>query len=262
MGVFNLCSNKILFFIFFLLATPLSQAETLKNMAPPDDFDVKGTARDLDGQLLYYEYHDYLDLVSGNLAGKNLHNVTYLNNDFSLLATKHIRYFQPVGLVSYKIKYARQSFSELVSVTAPSVEASNQKKNISVLVKKNSNSQSTQLIAKKGSIIDAGFDAFIRTYWLKLQRQTVTAQLLLMPAADWLSVNISKIANTKCQRNSTQLNVALCLQIKPDSFWLSVLAPDLMVGYNENKKLSTYLGPSNLVIDSESPMVFITYQHR
>ena len=238
-------SIKPLFSLFSLLCFMLSAAsfsqENIKSLAPVD---ATGTARSMAGDELYKEFHR---------MGQDYHSVDYQRPDGSWLAHKQINYDSEAGITSFKLHYPTTDRRENVVAEAGKV-----------LVDIYANGKKTEhrMIYRPGDAIDAGFDTLMRANWEKLKsKKTFKARFLLFRRGSWVNMTLSSVATSECLEQFKS-DITQCVSVRPESLFLRIIVPRLLLGYNDKQQLKLYVGPSNLKLDKRKPSsLVITYQY-
>lgn len=109
-----------------------------------------------------------------------------------------------------------------------------------------------------GLVVDAGFDNFLRSQWEVLVTGDTVRFPFLVPGFDEpLKMRVSVDPSISCAAEK------LCLEIRPDSWMLGLLADPINLIYSrDNRRLLRYQGLSNIRGENrESLLVDIEYQY-
>ena len=219
----------------FLLPLPLHASEPVS---------VTGTARSMEGDLLYKEYHR---------LRFNQYNVDYQKPDGQWLAHKQISYDVTEGIVSFELHYPGTDRLEVVTA---------EKGEVTVDIRVGEKEIEHQLQYRPGDVIDAGFDPFIRSSWDDITAgKSVNIRFLLFRRGSWINMTVKPIDNKRCLKQY-QTDITRCLSVRPESLFLRLLIPELLLGYNDQKRLLLYVGPSGLKLGKRKPSnLVVTYQY-
>ena len=177
----------------------------MPGIAMDRDADIVGSALDPgSGSLLYREYHFCTEDGMGCL-------VIYRDDMGLEIARKQVDY--RTGRRSPTISM-RDSRTQKVVVVKPDPE----------------------------SVVDAGFDNFVRESWNLLERDGTLEFPFLVPGRDRpLNMQARTINGEACDGN------VLCLQVRPRSWPLGLLVEPILLTYDrENRRLLRYQGVSNI----------------
>ena len=135
------------------MSLPMVYAASMDSLiVEPEQADVTGTAKTLQGMILYHEYHQ---------LGATAHRVDYQWANGKWLAHKNIQYDQTRGIVSFDLYYPDTQRTE-------TVESGNG--DISIDIKSRKEDINHQLVYKTGDAVDAGSDRLIRSQWQTLMK--------------------------------------------------------------------------------------------
>ena len=236
----NVCMGVAVF-----LSLPMVYAASMDSpIVEPEQADVTGTAKTLQGTVLYREYHQ---------LSATAHRVDYQWADGKWLAHKNIQYDQIGGIVSFDLYYP--DFQRTETVASGNGD-------ISIDIKTRKKDINHQLVYKSGDAVDAGFDRLIRSRWQILMKgENLKTRFLHFRRGIWVSMDIRQTNNQTCQEMYGG-EVDTCLKVRPSSFFLRMIVPDLYLAYNNKQQLVMYVGPSNLQFeDNMSDSLIITYQY-
>ena len=205
---------------------------------------VTGEARSMAGDLLYKEFHR---------MGAAQHQVDYQKPDGKWLAHKQISYDDMAGIVSFELEYPETKRREVVKASGGAVD---------VDIKSRQNTVEHQLKYRSGDVIDAGFDRLIKENWNRVEKgEAFDIRFLLFRRGSWMDMKVRPADLERC-RQKYDADMSHCLSIRPDSVLLRMLVPTLLLGYNRQKQLMLYIGPSNLKLEQRKPSsLVITYQY-
>ena len=202
-----------------------------------------GIARsEANNQIRYIEHHQYFE------DGRH-----------------HIRYFDPsLNLIAYK----KLSYTD--SPQQPTIEQRDLTTNVTVQIKPTAKSVQ-QVITKDGEIksfslplsastvIDAGFDAFIRSEWDELIRSSKPTLFDFAIAGREMTIvmRVKPLLNGSRETSSETGFI-----VEPKNWLIRQLVPEIRLHYNGQKRLSRYEGFSNIApAKGEKRGVSITFQH-
>lgn len=230
---------------FALLLSVIScHSQATESLQAPAPVNVTGTARSIAGDELYREYHR---------MGENYHNVDYQKPDGTWLAHKQISYGQNHGITSFRLHYPLSNRRETVVAKEGRVH---------VDILEGGKKTEHRMTYRDGDVIDSGFDSLIRANWQKVERKkTFTIRFLLFRRGSWVGMTLSPVDSGKCLEQYKS-DITYCLSVRPESLLLRMLVPRLLIGYNNDKQLKLYVGPSNLKLEKREPTsIVITYQY-
>ena len=192
-----------------------------------------GVARDVDSQSVrYFEHHQYFQ--------DGTHLIRYYTPEWELMAAKDLRY-------SAKPQH-------------PEIQQIDYRRGLSVLVETNSDSivmqktlegetEEIRLPLSDRTVIDAGFDAFIRETWSALNDDPITVDFAIAGQSRVLPMRISRLD-------------ASSVSITPKNWLIRQLLPEIRLKYDDQRRLSRYEGFSNFSSGKgESKTVAITFRH-
>lgn len=196
-----------------------------------------GVARNADDSVRYIEHHQYFS--------DGRHSIRYFNPDYELLVKKDIRYPE---LPQHPI--IRQS--DLKAAMETLIEQRGDEATITRTSTQTSDTFTFPLT--ENTVIDAGFDAFIRSNFDSLRQGETTRLEFAVPGQRrLLGMNLNFAGATE------GLNHFI---IEPASWLVRLIIPSINLYYNENRQLVQYQGFSNLKpAPGESRQVRIDFEH-
>ncbi len=220
-------------FIIVLLAIP-AQASVFHSV---------GIARSTDnGEVRYIEHHQYFD------DGRHL--IRYFDRSLNLIAYKDLSYGD--------------------SKLRPQIRQKNLITDTEILVRPNDNAVEQVVIQgdtreeftvplKETTVIDAGFDAYIRSAWdqLVVNGKPTFFDFAIAGRDITIPMRVKPIpANTAGLEGKTGFVV------EPKNWLVRQLVPEIRLQYNGQKRLARYEGFSNIAPTAgQSRTVAITFQH-
>ena len=158
--------------------------------------------------------------------------VLYRCPDGRPFARKQVRYANPPWMPTFEYVDARSGYRE--SVTAKDGR-------LTVMVKKGSTKRAESVVLEAGpdTVVDAGFDEFVRSHWTDLERPEGTSASFVAPARlDTLRLNIKPFPVADKQFRQFRMTLA---------GWLGALAPTVLLTYTaSDHRLIAFEGPSNI----------------
>ncbi len=207
-----------------LLAAPGLQAA---------DYIFTGFARDLrTGDLLYVETHEVR--AAGTSAEQR--TVLYRRNELAEpFARKTLTYGADRVRPAFQFADERSGFVESVRPVPAGFEVSSRAGNAAT-------PRTATIPAADVSVIDAGFDEFVRANWKELQRgDAVTAPFLVPSRLDAIRFRLHKVRATRVEgADATVIRLSLAGP-------LGWLLPDIDVTYRDgDRRLMRYRGLTNI----------------
>jgi hypothetical protein len=198
-----------------------------------------GVARSDDTKALrYIEHHQYLS--------DQTHIIRYFDASLNLIALKMLTY---ESLPQHPTIEQR----DLLTKTNISIRPNGDEVTQTVDTATSTDSFSTPLDAN--TVIDAGFDAYIRSQWDDLVRDRKPAVFKFAIAGRDMTIRmrVKSLAPVHGDKRFV---------VEPKNWVLRQLVPQIRLTYDENKRLAEYQGFSNIApaVD-ESRTVSITYTH-
>ncbi|MDG2276665.1 MAG: hypothetical protein P8L31_01805 [Pseudomonadales bacterium] len=194
-----------------------------------------GVARDVSGgSIQYIEHHQYLQ------TGEHL--VKYFDPAGMKLVAKKMTYpLLPQHPQIQQVDFARERELRVV----PDIGT------VRMVTKQDGRTKEYQLPLDEATIIDAGFDFFIRDHWdlFRLGERQVY-KFAIAGHANLLDVSITKV------RESSD---GTTFSLKPSNFFVRLLVPTIRVDYDGQKRLKAYHGTTNL--DVKARDVVIEFSH-
>ncbi len=118
--------------------------------------------------------------------------------------------------------------------------------------------QKTRITSKQPLVIDAGFDAFIRSRWQLLEDSVQSFYYAFPSRQRLIELRVKKVEVSQCQGQG----IERCYLVSPESWLLRILAEDLLLGYDDMKRLVVFSGISNVVgVDGSALRVDIFYRY-
>lgn len=181
-----------------------------------------GIARDAKNQTLrYVEHHQYLP--SGD------HLVKYFTPAGDIIATKIITY---PGLPQHP-EIVQADFTNNTKITTK-----NSNQSITMVRNMAGAIERFQLPLDATTLVDAGFDSFLRSHWHKfIVGESQVFKLAVAGQDSLLKIQITKQPSSD---NRTEFT------IQPKNLFIRLLAPEMLLVYGSNRRLETYAGPTNL----------------
>lgn len=197
-----------------------------------------GIARDAETQSIsYIEHHQYLP--SGD------HLVKYFDHTGDILATKTLTY---PGLPQHP-EIVQSDFTRDMDVTTLNTD-----RTLEMTRKVSGRVESFEIPLDETTIVDAGFDYFLRNNLQNFKDGVPQVYKLAVAGQDrLLKVNITKQPSSGSSTAFT---------IKPKNFFIRMLVPEMRVLYDRKRRLAAYDGLTNLNLPpGQNRAVSITFNH-
>ncbi len=196
-----------------------------------------------DGGIRYIEHHEYLE--SGE------HRVRYFNPAGGLLLSKVITY---PGLPQHP-DITLNDLTRDLSVTV----TTNENQTVMTRATGEESPEVFNLDVTSDTIIDAGFDTYIRENWDSFETQP--RQSFEFAAAG--NPRLIKVTIERVDTSTTEDGEVLThFQIVPDNFLVKLLLKRMILTYNEARQLDRYEGFTNLAVEpGQSRQVTIDFEH-
>ena len=207
------------------------------------EYKVKGTAKDGNGEMLYYEV---LEFKTSETGGDLV--VDYFSPDNQVLATKK---------VEFNCRPTAPDF-ELVDMTTNEVEGV---KVESEQITSYQGKQSSVLsIPESQLVIDAGFDNAVKMNWDELMAgKKIPFNYLFARDNKFFKLRLEKVDGSKVEFPQSEEDVAI-FKIDANNLIFRLFSSPLFLGYTtDSKSLKYYSGPSNLPMMRDQKSVLITY---
>lgn len=205
-----------------LLAGTLACALSTPQPSVADVAHAVGIARDATNQQLrYIEHHQYLP--SGE------HRVKYFDHTGEVLVTKSLTY---PDLPQHPEITQTEPASNLKVTTR------NQGSTMQQVVQRKGQTETLEVPLDTKTIIDAGFDTFIRAQWQSFEENVPKIYNLAVVGEK----RLLKVAITKQPNDGTNTPFT----VEPTNFFLRLLVPKMHLHYDSKRRLSGYVGPTNL----------------
>jgi hypothetical protein len=184
------------------------------------------------------EHHQYFE--SGH------HHIRYYDSELRVLLAKELNYPE---LPQHPVIKQRDFLRE----TEITGQVDGQTAMTEIAYLRGQKSESFQFELTESVFIDAGFDAYIRENWRSFERK---------PVQEFSFAVIGKRKFIKMQivRSDSNANGASFL-LRPKSWLLRALAPEISLRYDERWQLKRYKGFSNLKQLGEGRNVVINFEH-
>lgn len=210
-------------------------------LAPPQVFGTVlhsvGVARDVSGgSIQYIEHHQYLD------TGEHI-----------------VKYFDPAGvvLVSKKMSYPRlpqhPRIQQVDFARETEVRVVPGIRTVRIATSQYGRTKEHELPLDEATIIDAGFDFFIRDHWDRFrlgERQVY--KFAMAGQVRLLDVSITKV------RESTE---GATFSLTPSNFFVRLILPEIRVDYDGQKRLKAYHGTTNLDVNARDVVIDFSHFH-
>ncbi|MEQ9450587.1 MAG: hypothetical protein RJQ07_03295 [Pseudomonadales bacterium] len=192
-----------------------------------------GVARDTsNGTIAYVEHHQYLP------SGRHL--VSYYLSDGTVIATKEMTY---PGLPQHP-EIDQQDLLRDEQIT---LSITDQTLNVRKRTPRGTNEFT--LTVDDETIVDAGFDAFIRSHWAHFADGTEQQYKFAVAGEPrLLTVLITK-----------EPGATHAFTIKPKNFLVRLFVSDIQLRYDTQQRLQSYQGLTNLKVDARN--VLIQFSH-
>ena len=193
-----------------------------------------GVARDADDQTIrYFEHHQYLD--------DGQHLIRYYTQDLELIAFKNLKY----GAVPQHPEIAQANLLDNTQVTIkPEADS------LTMVRTTGDNVDEIQLPLDLKTVIDAGFDAYVRDAWDEITRAAPTqVRFAIAGQRRTLAMQIIREEDYR-------------FTIRPNNWLIRSILPKIHLEYDDQRRLSRYQGFSNFSPSSgESMTVNIEFTH-
>lgn len=209
-----------------LMAAPLP--------AMAQDVRFTGTASTEDGDVIYEERHSVDGTCEGGVFRPQQHEVAYHKPDAAeSFAGKALEYdasvFRPT------VDFVQPTFDEKMVVTYPEPE---------ILVidwqTPRGDSERFEVAYPPNTVVDAGFDNFVRRNWQRLLAgESVEFRFLGPTRGEHYGFVLESAENDRVDADHV-------VQIRPTSMVLRFLVNPIVLGYSDSGALSDYLGLTNI----------------
>lgn len=197
-----------------------------------------GVARDANDQSIrYIEHHQHL--TSGE------HLVKYYNPNGKVMVTKEITY---PGLPQHP-QINQTDFTKDTQVTT-----SNSALSVTMVRTMSGASERMEVALDAKTIIDAGFDPFLKSQWHTFSEgKSQIFKLVVAGKESLLKIQITKQATIE---NTT------AFKIEPKNFFIRMLVPEMLLTYGPDRQLLTYKGLTNLNLPADQDRsVIVTFSN-
>ncbi len=197
-----------------------------------------GIARDTENQALrYVEHHQYLP--SGD------HLIKYFDHAGAVIATKTLTY---PGLPQHPEIIQTDHTRDI------EVATNNTGQTVEMTRKVAGKVETFAVPLDESTIVDAGFDNFLRNNWQRFDDDVPQVYKLAVAGQD----SLLKVQITKQPGSST--NTAYT--IEPRNFFIRLLVPEMRLLYDPEHRLLAYEGPTNLNLAAgQDRKVSIEFNH-
>lgn len=218
---------------------------------------IVGLATDPDSQQpLYCEYH-YLSVEENNQV-----LVEYRDLEQNLIASKQLRYsdnlLQPEVLQQDFRHGERREISFGQDPAQGEIE-------VVYLKPKSDQPKQVNLILGDNLVIDAGFDAAIRSQWRQLLAGEIIAMDFLSPVhLRTFNLSVRFVDAEDCSVRLAKPDDELCFMIRPTNAFMNLIAKPLWLVYEKaTQRLLTYEGSVNLTtLEGDTLEANIRYYYR
>lgn len=133
--------------------------------------------------------------------------------------------------------------------------------------------KSIELNREKPIIADAGFDAFIRSYWDQLLDKSINFKFVLPSRQSTLPMKIGSLSSNKCSRTvfdamdpshqpSFEDGGFQCFRIQASNWLINQLLGSIYLVYDKEQRLAVFKGLSNIRDDGNKRLnTYITYEY-
>lgn len=186
-----------------------------------------GIARDAkDQSIRYVEHHQYLP------SGEHL--VKYFDPQGNLMVSKTITY---PGLPQHP-EINQTDFTKNTQV-----KTTNTAQSVTMVRSMSGASESLEVALDETTIIDAGFDRFLRSHWQNFDEgEPQIYKLAVAGKESLLKIQITKQAGSG--KNTA-------FKIEPKNFFIRLLVPEMLLIYGPDRNLKTYQGLTNLNLPTD-----------
>ena len=197
-----------------------------------------GLAVSDDDCLTYIEHHQYFE--------SGYHHIRYYDKEFRVLLAKELRYPELPQHPAIK----QTDFLQEIETT---IQVDGQTGMTEIAYLRNKKSKNFQFELTENVVIDAGFDAYIRENWQSFERQ---------PSQEFSLAVIGKrnLVKMKIVRSDSSVDGA-SFSVRPKSWLLRTLVPEISLRYDGSRQLIRYKGLSNLKRFGEGRNVVIYFEH-
>lgn len=197
-----------------------------------------GIARDANDQSMrYVEHHQYLP------SGEHL--VQYFDSSGKVMVAKRITY---PGLPQHP-EINQTDFTKNTQV-----KTTNSANSVTMVRSMSGVSETLEVALDELTIIDAGFDSFLKSQWQNFSEgEPQTFKLAVAGKESLLKIQITRQASTA---------TTTAFKIQPKNFFIRMLVPEMLLIYGPDRRLLTYNGPTNLNLPAgQDGSVVVTFSN-
>ncbi|WP_296931288.1 hypothetical protein [uncultured Marinobacter sp.] len=211
---------------FVFLATALP--------ALAQDFRFTGTATANDGRVLYEERHSVDGTCEEGVFRPQEHQVAYHKPDSEeSFASKTLEY--KTSVLRPTVEFVQPTFDEKMEITYPEPETL-----VIDWQTPQGDSERFQVAFPSDTVVDAGFDNFVRQNWESVvAAEPVEFRFLGPTRGEHYGFVLERVEND-------QVDADHVVQIRPTGMVLRFLVDPIVLGYNDSGSLSDYLGLTNI----------------
>lgn len=202
--------------------------------AVAEDFRFTGTATTDDGRVIYEERHAVDGTCEDGIFRPQQHKVAYhKSGSDEPFARKALEY--EASVLRPTVDFVQPTFDEKMEITYPEPE---------ILVinwqTPRGDSERFEVEYPPNTVVDAGFDNFVRQNWKSVVAgESVEFRFLGPTRGEHYGFVLERV-------DSDRVDADHVVQIRPTSMVLRLLVDPIVLGYSDSGALSDYLGLTNI----------------
>ena len=198
------------------------------------DFSFIGTASTGDGNVIYEERHSVDGTCEEGVFRPRQHEVTYFKPDADeSFARKDLEY--EVSVLRPSVDFVQPTFSEEMQITYPAPDTL-----VIDWQTPGGDSEQFEVTYPETTVVDAGFDNFVRQNWQSVVAgEPVEFRVLGPTRGEHYGFVLERVENDR-------VNADHVVQIRPTGMVLRFLVDPIVLGYSNSGALSDYLGLTNI----------------
>jgi hypothetical protein len=198
------------------------------------DFRFIGTATTNDGEVIYEERHSVDGTCEEGVFRPQQHQVAYHKPDSEAsFATKALEY--KASVLRPTVDFVQPTFDEKMEITYPEPET------LSIdWQTPQGDSERFEVTYPSNTVVDAGFDNFVRQNWQSVVAgEPVEFRFLGPTRGEHYGFVLERVENDQVEADHV-------VQIRPTGMVLRFLVDPIVLGYNDSGSLSDYLGLTDI----------------
>ena len=198
------------------------------------EFRFTGTAATDDGSVIYEERHAVDGTCEDGVFRPQQHQVAYHKPDSQEpFARKDLEYVTSV--LRPRVDFSQPTFDEQMEITYPEPETL-----VIDWQTPRGDSEQFEVAFPSNTVVDAGFDNFVRQNWKSVVAgEPVEFRFLGPTRGEHYGFILERVENDRVDADHV-------VQIRPTGMVLRLLVDPIVLGYNDSGALSDYLGLTNI----------------